>query len=80
MLDWLLTILLVCIFTLYLRGVIIKTAIRITNMADLTQRKAEIILHEGRANGRPLTDKQRRFMGARASGAPARRKGRKATR
>lgn len=52
-------------------------------MAELTERKAEKILHEGVANGRPLTERQRRFFGARASGAPmrpARPKARRATR
>lgn len=38
----------------------------------LTQRKARKILQEGKAQGNPLTDKQRRFFGARASGYPMR--------
>lgn len=37
----------------------------------LTPGKARIMLHEGRANGRPLTDKQRRFFACRAHGGCA---------
>lgn len=33
--------------------------------------KARTILHDGTVHGQPLTDKQRRFMGARASGKPS---------
>lgn len=36
----------------------------------LTQKKARQILHEGVAHGNPLTEKQRKFFGARASGYP----------
>lgn len=32
--------------------------------------KAKEILRDGTANGKPLTDKQRGFFGARAGGAP----------
>ena len=32
--------------------------------------KAREILHDGTVHGKPLTEQQRRFMGARASGAP----------
>ncbi len=42
----------------------------------LSREKARTILHDGSVRGRPLTDRQRRFMGARASGQP-RRKGRR---
>ena len=41
----------------------------------LTQAKAREILHDGTANGRPLTPKQRRFFGAIVSGA-TKKKGR----
>jgi hypothetical protein len=33
-----------------------------------TPAKAAEILHDGTANGKPLTDKQRRFMGFKAGG------------
>lgn len=36
----------------------------------ISKRKARTILHEGRASGYPLTEKQRRFFSARASGYP----------
>jgi hypothetical protein len=38
----------------------------------MTRRKARLILHHGEVRGYPLTPKQRRFMGARASGYPVR--------
>lgn len=50
--------------------VILKTVP--TERNPLTRAKAKQILHEGRAQGRKLTEKQRRFFGARASGAPRR--------
>ena len=34
----------------------------------LTKAKAKMILHEGMARGHKLTEKQRKFMGMRASG------------
>lgn len=40
---------------------------------SISKRKARLILHEGKARGRRLTAKQRRFFGARASGYPARK-------
>jgi hypothetical protein len=43
----------------------------------LTKGKANLILHEGEVRGHPLTKKQRGFFGARASGQPAKRRGRK---
>lgn len=36
----------------------------------LTPLKARMILHEGKAHGKNITEKQRRFFGARASGYP----------
>lgn len=39
--------------------------------------KAKKMLRENRAQGRPLTDKERRFLGARASGQPVRKPRRK---
>jgi hypothetical protein len=36
----------------------------------LTRAKARKILHDGTVQGKSLTDKQRRFFGARASGQP----------
>ena len=39
----------------------------------ISKAKACTILHEGRANDKPLTDKARKFMGARCSGQPVRR-------
>jgi S-adenosylhomocysteine hydrolase len=40
----------------------------------LTSKKAKKILRHGSVQGQKLTPKQKRFMGARASGAPVRRK------
>jgi hypothetical protein len=40
----------------------------------LTQAKAKKIMKEGEIGGRPLTAKQRGFFGARAGGAPVKRK------
>lgn len=40
---------------------------------NLSQKKAHKILHDGKVHGKPLTPKQRRFMGARASGTPVRK-------
>ena len=40
----------------------------------LTAAKARKILHDKKVHGKPLTKKQRGFMGARASGLPVRRK------
>jgi len=45
----------------------------------LTKRKARKILRHGTVHGKPLTAKQKRFMGARAGGAPVRQKGRRKT-
>lgn len=39
----------------------------------LTRRKARLILSEKKVRGHPLTEKQRKFFGARASGSPVRR-------
>lgn len=36
--------------------------------------KAEKILHEGKAHGKPITEQQRKFFGARASGYPVKKK------
>jgi hypothetical protein len=36
----------------------------------ITKKKAREILHHGEVRGHKLTEKQRRFMGARASGYP----------
>lgn len=36
----------------------------------ITQHKARKILHEGKAHGKPITERQRKFFGARASGYP----------
>ena len=44
----------------------------------LSRQKARLMLHEGTVRGQKITPKQRRFFGARSSGAPirmARRKG-----
>lgn len=43
----------------------------------VSKAKAKKILKEGRARGKKLTPRQRRFMGARADGAPVRRKRKK---
>lgn len=40
----------------------------------LTKAKARKILRHGEVRGHPLTPKQKRFMGARAGGAPVKRK------
>ena len=40
----------------------------------LTKRKAREILHDKEVHGKKLTEKQRKFFGARASGIPVRRK------
>jgi hypothetical protein len=45
--------------------------------SGLSKRKAKEILHDGTAHGKKLTPKQRRFFGARASGKPVKRGGRK---
>lgn len=37
-------------------------------MANLTSAKAKKILKDGKVHGKKLTSKQRKFMGARASG------------
>ena len=41
--------------------------------ATPSKAKAKEILEHGTVHGRPLTPAQRRFMGARAGGAPVRR-------
>lgn len=43
-------------------------------MAKLTKAKAKKILRHGSVRGHKLTPKQKRFMGARAGGAPVKRK------
>lgn len=43
-------------------------------MGKLSKTKAKKILEDGEVRGRKLTAKQRRFMGARASGKPTKRK------
>ena len=43
-------------------------------MAKLTQKKAKKILKHGSVRGHKLTKKARGFMGARAGGAPVKRK------
>lgn len=43
----------------------------------LTKRKARMILHDGEVRGHKLTKRQRGFFGARASGAPVRRRKKK---
>ena len=43
-------------------------------MAKLTRAKAKKILKHGSVRGHKLTGKQKRFMGARAGGAPVKRK------
>ena len=40
----------------------------------LSKHKARKILRHGKVHGKRLTPKQKRFMGARASGAPVKRK------
>lgn len=40
----------------------------------ITQTKAKEILKHGTVHGKPLTKKQKGFMGARAGGAPVKRK------
>lgn len=40
----------------------------------VSQKKARLILHEGMVRGKKLTKRQRGFFGARASGAPIKRK------
>lgn len=40
----------------------------------LTKRKARKILRDGEVHGKPLTKKQKGFFGARAGGAPVKRK------
>lgn len=34
-----------------------------TNRSGLSVEKARLMLHEGTANGKPITDKQRRYFG-----------------
>lgn len=45
----------------------------------LSKKKARKILHDGTVHGKPLTEKQRRFMGARASGKKLKRAAKGAT-
>lgn len=40
---------------------------------DLSPAKAREILHDGTVHGKRITDRQRRFFGARASGQPLRK-------
>jgi len=40
----------------------------------LTRAKAKKILRHGKVRGKKLTPKQKRFMGARAGGAPVKKK------
>lgn len=44
----------------------------------ITMAKAREILHHGEVRGHRLTEKQRRFMGVKASGQPVKRAKRKA--
>jgi hypothetical protein len=46
-------------------------------MAKLTKAKAKKILRHGSVRGHKLTKKQKGFFGARAGGAPVKRKGKK---
>ena len=46
-------------------------------MAKLTKAKAKKILKHGSVRGHKLTARQKRFMGARAGGAPIRRRRKK---
>lgn len=41
----------------------------------ISRQKARVVLHHGEVRGYPLTEKQRRFFGARASGYPYRQNG-----
>lgn len=43
-------------------------------MAKITKAKAKKILKHGEVHGKPLTPAQKRFFGARAGGAPVKRK------
>ena len=43
-------------------------------MAEVSQAKAREIMRDGTVHGKPLTQKQRGFFGARAGGAPLRKK------
>lgn len=43
----------------------------------LSAGKAREILHHGEVHGKKLTEKQRKFMGARASGQPVKKKAKK---
>jgi hypothetical protein len=52
-----------------------KAKVRMVQNRGLTRAKARQILEEGRAAGRKLTSRQRRFFGARASGYPRRNAG-----
>jgi len=46
---------------------------------QLTKAKAREILSDGTVRGKPLTEKQKRYMGARAGGAPMKKKSRRLT-
>lgn len=46
---------------------------KIKKSESLSPRKARRILHEGVAQGKPLTEQQRKFFGARASGYPVKK-------
>ena len=43
-------------------------------MHKVTQKKAKEIMKHGEVHGKPLTKKQRGYMGARAGGAPMKAK------
>lgn len=45
-----------------------------TRQGSVTRKKAKEILRHGEVHGRPLTKKQKGFFGARAGGAPRRKK------
>lgn len=53
-------------------GTMVLPAHRHLNPKRLTRAKARLILHHGEVRGYPLTEPQRRFFGARASGYPRR--------
>lgn len=54
----------------HLRG---RMARKTHKKKPITQKKARLILHEGKVRGHKLTEKQRGYMGAKASGYPAKR-------
>ncbi len=51
----------------------VRDNLRRKRKAVISKQKACTILHEGKVHGGKLTEKQRKFMGARCSGQPVKK-------